>query len=231
MERTLLITGANRGLGLALTRQFARENWNVLACCRTPDSARELQAEAARNESIEIFQLDVTDQGQIKALARRLKGQKIDILFNNAGIHGPKPQGFGPIEHEGWLEAFRVNVMGPFDMAVAFADQVAASEMKTLAIMGTMLGSISDNSSGGKYVYRSSKAAVHMVGKSLSVDLREQGIVTVMLHPGWVRTDLGGDSAPMNPGESAKKLWQVLMQVKPSDNGKLIGHDGREIPW
>lgn len=231
MTGTILITGSNRGIGLALTRKFAAEGWRVLACCRDPQGADDLQALSREQVGIRIFQLDVTDREKIRDLAAELKDEKIDILYNNAGITGPKPQEFGPIDREGWEEAFRINVVAPYDMTVAFADHVTLSDRKIVAIMGTMLGSISDNGSGGKYVYRSTKAAVHMVGKNLSVDLKDRGITTVMLHPGWVRTAMGGEEATLSPEESVQGLYGVLNKLKPQDNGKLLSFDGSEIPW
>ncbi len=231
MAGTILITGSNRGLGLALTRRFAAENWQVLACCRDPEGAEELQAESDKHPGIRIFRLDVTDRDRLDELSAELSGEKIDILFNNAGITGPKSQEFGPIDREGWEQAFRVNVVAPYDVTRAFADQVTVSEKKIVAIMGTMLGSIADNGSGGKYVYRSTKAAVHMMGKNLSIDLRDRGITTILLHPGWVRTDMGGEQATLSPEESAQGLYRVVTRLKPEDNGTLLSYDGSPIPW
>ena len=232
MQETILITGANRGIGLELTSQYARAGWRVFACCRTPEGANEL-GDLARQSGgrIRLHALDVTKEKDIQALAGELREEKFDILFNNAGISGPKKQGFGPIDSAQWLDVMRVNVLAPFHMAVAFADHLAASKRRVLAIMGTQLGSIADNSSGGKYVYRSSKAAVHMVGKSLSIDLQPRGITTVLLHPGWVRTEMGGPEATLSVEQSVTGLRQVLDRATTADNGKLIAYDGRTVPW
>lgn len=232
MASTILITGANRGIGLELVRQYAADNWRIFACCRYPEKAKDLELLAeTHKDRISIHELDVSQAGDITRLAKDLAQEKIDILFNNAGVSGPQPQGFGSIDSEAWLYALRINTLAPFHMAVAFADQVAASNRRIFAIMGTQLGSMTDNTSGGIYVYRSSKAAVHMVGKSLSVDLEPRGIITLLLHPGWVRTSMGGPDATLSAEESVRGLRRVLEQVKPSDNGKLISYNGRVLPW
>ncbi|WP_429885600.1 SDR family oxidoreductase [Geoalkalibacter halelectricus] len=232
MDNTILITGANRGIGLELARQYGGAGWRVLACCRSPEQAADLrQLAAQQGQKIAIHALDVGSEDSISRLAENLCGEAIDILFNNAGVGGPKPQDFGPINAEEWLAAMRVNVVAPFQMAVAFLDHLLAGKRRFLVIMGTQLGSIADNTSGGKYVYRSSKAAAHMVGKSLSIDLEPRGITTLLLHPGWVRTDMGGAQATLSVTQSVEGLRRVLDGAGPEDNGKLIAYDGRIIPW
>ncbi len=232
MAETILVTGANRGLGLALAGQFAAQGWQVLACCRHPAAADALQALAGKHPGkLEIFPLEVGDAGQVASLAAQLAGRRIDILFNNAGIYGPKPQGFGPIDEQGWLETFRVNTIAPLQLAVAFVEQVARSRRKIIAVMGSQLGSITDNQSSRGYAYRSSKAAVHMVMKNLSIDLRDRGIIAVAMHPGWVATNIGGSKAPMSPEQSAAGLFKVLTGLKLEDSGKLWTYDGKVLPW
>ncbi len=228
---TILITGANRGLGLALTRSFADLGWLTLACCRTPDKANDLQELAAAQNNITIHRLDVTDAEQISSLAAELSDCPIDILFNNAGIHGPSQQGFGETNVEGWLETFRVNSIAPLKISEALVEQVAASQQRIIAVMGSIMGSIADNSSGRNYAYRSSKAALHMVTRGLSVELADRGIIAVVLHPGWVRTDIGGDQAALSTEESAAGLTRVLLGLDADDNGKFFDYSGAERPW
>ncbi len=231
MAETILITGANRGIGLELARQYAAGGWRVLACCRKPEEAAELMSIAGEMAGrLTLHRLDVARPEQIRELQAQLSGQPIDILFNNAGISGGR-QAFGEVEMDPWLEAFRVNAVGPLLMAQAFADQVAAGGRKLIAAMGTQLGSIGDNRSGGRYIYRSTKAALHMTMKSLAVDLRPRGIIAVVLHPGWVRTDLGGASAALSPAESAGKLRRVLDSLTPEDSGRFLTYLGEELPW
>lgn len=228
---TLLMTGANRGLGLELTRNFARRRWRVLACCRSPEDAADLQTLAAASETVTIHPLEVSDLAQIRNLAARLAGTPIDILFNNAGIFGPEHQGFGETDEAGWLEAFRVNSIAPLHLAEAFVEHVAASERRIIAAMGSVLGSIAENGSGGYYAYRTSKAAVHMVMKGLAVDLAPRGIITAAFHPGWVQTRMGGSTAPLKPEASAAGLAEVLLGLRREQSGMLIDYQGNVHPW
>ncbi len=229
---SILITGANRGIGLELVRQYAARQWRIFACCRAPESAQELNALAQHSaDSISVHRLTVDEHEQIDALARDLDGEKIDILFNNAGIYGPRPQAFGPIDLSGWMRAFRVNTVAPYKMALAFVEHVARSDRKIIATMGTLMGSLADNRSGDSYAYRSSKAAAHMVVRSLAADLRPRGIAAVVLHPGWVQTDMGGADAPITPHQSAQGLQKVLDRITLDDSGSFFNYDGRELPW
>lgn len=232
MAKTILLTGANRGIGLELARCYAAAGWRLLACSRQPEQASELQALAAAHpDRVQIHPLELTDPQSIAALTDRLQGESIDLLFHNAGVAGPKPQGFGLIDRQAWLQTFEVNTLAPFYLTLALVDQVAASQLRIVAIMGTSLGSIADNSSGGLYAYRSSKAAVHMVMKSLAIDLAPRELLVVALHPGWVRTDLGGPAAPLRPDQSAKGLFKVLNNLTATDSGRLLSYTGEELPW
>jgi NAD(P)-dependent dehydrogenase (short-subunit alcohol dehydrogenase family) len=232
VTRTILITGASRGIGLALAKEFADRGWRVIACCRRPEAAKELREAAARETAhLRIEKLDVTDPDQVLALASRLRHDTFDILFNNAGWGGPDHQDFGQFDESAWLEAFKVNAMAPLRMAESFIEQVAGSRGRIIATMGSVMGSISDNSSGGYYIYRSTKAAVHMVMKNLAIDLKGRGIIAVVFHPGWVRTEMGGANAPLTPEESAAGLYQVLTSLNNSDNGKFLDYQGRERSW
>lgn len=228
---TLLITGANRGIGLELTKEFTRRRWQVHACCRRPGDAGELQALAAASALVTVHRLEVTDAAQIHELAGRLEGTPIDILLNNAGSYGPAQQGFGASDEAAWLETFRVNSIAPLRMAEAFVEHVAGSGRRIVATVGSVMGSIAENGSGGHYAYRTSKAAVHMVMKGLAVDLAPRGIVTVALHPGWVRTRMGGSTAPVSPAESAAGLAEVLLGLGREQSGRLIDYQGQLLPW
>lgn len=228
---TLLITGANRGIGLELTREFARRRWQVHACCRCPEEAGDLQALASASGLVTVQRLEVTDPGQLRELAGRLKGTPIDILLNNAGSYGPAQQGFGETNEAAWLETLRVNSIAPLRMAEAFIEHVAASERRIIAAVGSVMGSIAENGSGGHYAYRTSKAAVHMVMKGLAVDLAPRDIITVALHPGWVQTRMGGSAAPVSPAESAAGLTEVLIGLGSEQSGLLIDYQGNVHPW
>jgi NAD(P)-dependent dehydrogenase (short-subunit alcohol dehydrogenase family) len=232
VQQTILITGANRGIGLALTREFAGHGWRVIATCRRPEAADELRKTAeGQPASIRIERLDVTDPEQISELAGKLQEETIDILFNNAGVGGSDRQEFAEIDEQLWLETFRINTIAPLKMVETFIRQVAGSGRRIIATMGSIMGSIGDNSSGGYYIYRTSKAAVHMVVKSLAIDLRHEGIIAVVLHPGWVQTEMGGTGATLSPKRSAAGLYQVLTSLEAEDNGKFLDYLGRELPW
>lgn len=233
MEQTILITGASRGIGLELARRCVDAGWRVLACCRQPQAATQLTELAEQSGGqVQAFALDVTDAEQLRQLSERLKAEAIDILFNNAGVAGPKGrQGFGEVSVEEWLELFRVNTIAPWKVAEAFIGQVERSGHKVIATMGSLLGSIADNGSGGQVCYRSSKAAAHMVAKNMAVELAPRGITSVVLNPGWVRTGMGGEQAPTLPAESAAGLHRVLEGLTPADNGRFLSFEGEELPW
>jgi NAD(P)-dependent dehydrogenase (short-subunit alcohol dehydrogenase family) len=222
-----LITGANRGIGLAFARSFAADGWRVYGCCRHPDKARELKDLAGE---VTVHRLDVTDGLQVAGLARELAGQPVDILVNNAGIYGSRT-GFGETGYELWPQVFQVNVMAPLRLAERFVEQVAQSERKLIVNISSNLGSIAENSSGGRYVYRSSKAALNMVAKSLSIDLADRGISVVMFHPGWVQTDMGGPKAAVTADESVAGMRAVIERLTSADSGRFFTYDGTEIPW
>ncbi|MDJ0780183.1 MAG: SDR family oxidoreductase [Gammaproteobacteria bacterium] len=228
---TILITGANRGIGLEFVRRFAADDWQVIACCRDPAAAGELQTLARTASGIEIHALDVTDYPRMQALAGELAGRPIDILLSNAGIYGPKGVAFGDVDPRSWREVLEVNTIAPLMLAQAFVDSVAASEQKLIAVISSKVGSIADNGSGGSYAYRSSKSALNQVVKSLSIDLADRGISTISLHPGWVLTDMGGPNAEIDTVESVSGLAGILRTAGPAQNGHFIEYNGDSIPW
>ena len=228
---SILITGCNCGIGLELAKVFAEMSWRVFATCRNPDEADELQKLSSAHPLLSVHALDVTDAGQRERLAAELRDLPVDILLNNAGIYGPKHQGFGETDVDGWLRTLQVNSIAPLQMVESFVENVARSKRKIVASIGSMMGSLSDNTSGGHYAYRTSKAAVHMVMKGLASDLAPREIISVVFHPGWVKTRLGGDRAPLSVQESATWMARVLLGLEPSDNGKFFDFSGAERPW
>jgi len=230
-NQTILITGANRGIGLKLTEQFAKAGWQVIACCRNPADAGQLHALTERGLAIDLHALDVTNYKQVAALADLLKDRPIDILVNNAGIYGSKGVAFGNIDAAEWRQVLEVNTIAPLMLAQALVDQVAASRHKLIAVISSKVGSIADNSSGGSYLYRSSKTAVNQVVKSLSIDLADRGISVISLHPGWVQTDMGGPNAEISTDESVSGLKTILQSAGQSQTGQFIEYNGSIIPW
>ena len=232
MTETILLTGANRGIGLEFVRQFAGAGARVYAACRSPESAHELNKLAAAHQGqVSVHPLDVTNDTQRKALGAALNGTAIDILLNNAGVYGNGANVFGEIDEQVWLDTFHANTIAPLKMAEVFVDNVAASKRKIIATISSKVGSIADNSGGGSYCYRSSKSAVNMAMKSLSLELKDRGITCLTMHPGWVQTDMGGSNALIDTEQSVSMLRSVLAGARPEDNGKYLDKDGSIIPW
>jgi NAD(P)-dependent dehydrogenase (short-subunit alcohol dehydrogenase family) len=225
---SVLITGANRGLGLEFVRQYLAGGWDVHACFREQGDL--LPQYAGGN--LALHTLDVADFDQIEQLAGALSGKPIDLLICNAGIHPQRGNTrFGNTNYEAFAMAYRVNAMAPLKMAEAFVGHVAGSKGKKMAFITSKMGSMADNTSGGSYIYRSSKAALNMVVKSLSIDLAPLGIVTALLHPGWVKTDMGGPNAWITPEQSVTGMRKVIDRLNPSDSGEFYAYDGQLIPW
>jgi len=225
---SVLITGANRGLGLEFTRQYAADGWRVFAACRDPAGARDL---AAVEGDVSAETLDVDDGPQVAALANKLSGQPIDVLINNAGIYGPKDVTRDTVDYDAWGQVFRTNTMSPLAVSAAFAANVAQGGQKKIITLSSIMGSIAENDSSGDFIYRSSKAAVNAVMKSLAGDLKSEGITVAVLHPGWVRTDMGGPDAAIEAPESVTGMRAVIAGLKESDSGRFLNYDGTEIPW
>ena len=229
---TLLITGANRGLGLELCKQFLQSDWKIIATCRNPDNATRLSVLVDKYpELLSVYALEVSNIEQITELKTQIGETHIDILLNNAGVYAAESGEFGTSNTEAWLDAFNINVISPMKMMEAFVENVANSDMKIIASMSSKMGSISDNSSGGSYAYRSTKAALNSVMVCASHDLKPKGIAAIMLHPGWVRTDMGGPNAELSVEESATSLRETLTKATLKDTGKFFDIDGSIIPW
>lgn len=220
---TILITGANRGLGLEFVRAYADAGWRVIGVVRDALSGR-----AASEAGAEVYVGDLADHRSLERLHQSLKDVSFDVLLLNAGIYGDG-QKFGSMDYDEATKVFKTNTLGPLKMAELFAAQLTGP--KVLAGMSSMMASIADNSSGSFYSYRASKAALNAVLKSLSVDLASQGACVVALSPGWARTDMGGENAPLSPQEAALGLKAVLDQAGPEMNGKFMHYDGSELPW
>ncbi len=229
---SILITGANRGLGLEFVRQCNAARWRVFACSRNPVQADALKAIAAdSNEQVSLHRLEVSDFTQIENLARDLRNEPIDILLNNAGIYGPQNARFGQTDYRAWAEVFSVNVMAPMKMAECFIDHVARSQRKLIVGLSSLMGSIGETNQGQHYLYRSSKAALNMVIKTLALDVRDRGVTAVVLHPGWVQTDMGGPQAPLRAPESIRGMLKVINGLSLKETGKFFSYDGSEVAW
>ena len=225
---TVFITGASRGLGLEFARQYCTDDWRVIATCRDPAKAETLSAIGG---GLRIEALDVGGGASIASLAEKLKGESIDVLINNAGIFGPKDLTRDNVDYDAWGRVFRTNVMGPLAVSSALLSNVENSEGKSIATVTSRMGSIGDTTEGEEYIYRSSKAAVNMVMTCLANELAGDGVKVVLLHPGWVKTDMGGPDAAIDAKESVTGMRAVIAGLKESDSGGFLNYDGTEIPW
>ena len=224
---TVLITGAARGLGLDFTRQYAAKGWKVLACARKPDGLKGLKGDVHHHT------LEVTDYKAVKALAKKLNDEAIDVLICNAGVGGDREQHgqvLGALDADEMRRIFEINTLAPLMMAEAFVEHVACSQQKKLIAITSILGSLTNNN-GGRYAYRASKTALNMEWNCLARDLGGKGIICVALHPGWVQTDMGGPTATLTIEQSVPSMVKVIEGLKPSDNGRYVSYDGSELPW
>ena len=216
---TVLITGANRGIGLEFARQYSADGWEVVATVR--EHSPELDA-----LNVRVERLDMRDLDAVAGFGERL--HSLDLLVANAGTYGPKSPENGQ-EGEEWLDTFAVNTVAPYLLAQSVLPLIARSEGKLIAI-STRMGSIEDNNSGGYIAYRSSKSALNMAWRSLAIDNRDK-VTCAVLHPGWVQTRMGGSSAPLSPEDSVSGMRKVIDDLTPADSGGFFSHDGSEIPW
>jgi NAD(P)-dependent dehydrogenase (short-subunit alcohol dehydrogenase family) len=229
---TVLITGANRGLGLEFCRQYAAEGWDVIACCRRPELAANLYKLAQQYSAILVETLDIADFGQIDALSRKLADCPIDVLINNAGVYVDfNSGGFGQLDYPAWDQSFLINSQAPVKMVEAFLPQLKRSDKKLMVSISSLMGSMADNDSGGSILYRSSKAALNAAMKSLSISLKNQSIGVLIFHPGWVKTDMGGPNALMDVGPSISGMRTVIKNFTLDQSGCFIKYDGTPMPW
>ena len=219
-----MITGAARGLGFDFVKQYAAKGWRVHACARQPGALKQIEGD------IEVHKLEVTDYDAVTALAKTLAGEAIDVLLCNAGIAGREATVLGSIDPAVWRQTFEVNALAPLMMAEAFVEHVARSKARKLIAVSSRLGSIALADSG-RYAYRASKTALNMQWMGLSKDLAGKGLICVVLHPGWVQTDMGGQAAPLTIGQSVPAMVKVIDGLKAADSGRFINYDGTELPW
>jgi NAD(P)-dependent dehydrogenase (short-subunit alcohol dehydrogenase family) len=222
---TVAIAGASRGIGLELIRQFSAGGWRAVGTVR--DMAKGAAVSEAGGE---VHLCDVTDAASVARLGQSLAKDAIDILVCNAGIYGPRDWALGQTDFAAWEQVMRTNLFAPLRVVEALLEPVARSKNKTIGLMSSRMGSIAQ-SSGDSVIYRTSKAALNALGKNLSVMLAPRGVNVVCLHPGWVRTDMGGPSAAISVEESAAGLKKVLTGVGPATTGKFLNYDGNEFPW
>ena len=230
--KTLFLTGANRGIGLALVKEALNRDYRVFAGCRQPQNAGDLQALAARYPARVVpIPIDVTDDASIQAAADAVAAQTnaVDLLINNAGVF-PRGERLGNLDARTMLHAFHVNSVGPMIVAQKFLSLLRRGERAKILNISSQLGSIT-HPMGGYYSYNSSKAALNMLTRILASELRPEGILAVVVHPGWVQTDMGGRGAPLKPAESARGILNLAERLKMADTGGFFTWDGRKHPW
>ena len=256
MQSTVLITGSNRGIGLEFARQYAQRGWRVIATCRTPDRASELQAIAEAHSNLVIEQLDSTDASSVAALSGKLVDESIDVLLNNAALLGdPDLQKFPELDFELFARIMNVNTLGTTQVSAAFLPQVARSEQKKIVILGSAAGSIGQVSAApNSYLpYRASKAGLHLIAKNLGLHLAGQGIRVALINPGVVDTrgvlDIGPDDPvpkefrdimPLvrqgiielqRPEDAVADMLERIDTMTDDDVARFLNADGQELPW
>jgi NAD(P)-dependent dehydrogenase (short-subunit alcohol dehydrogenase family) len=230
---SILVTGSNRGLGLEWVRQYAELGWRVYATCRFPEQADELQQLANDYSNMSVHRLDVTNAEQIKQLSAEIRDTAIDVLINNAGVYFERwsKDPPGSINYTDWQQTYSVNVLGAMRVSEALLQQVGRSERRLLVAISSHMGSIADINSGRDFAYRSSKAALNAAMKGLACELAPRNIGVLLLHPGWVKTRMGGESALYTPTESVLGMRELIDKFTPDQSGTFLRFDGVQMPW
>ena len=229
---TALVTGANRGLGLEWTRQYLAAGWRVIATCRHPESADALRQTVAGHGQAHVCRLDVTSVQDLRSLQMDLETEPIDVLLNNAGVYLDKfDPGLGGLHFDAWERSFAVNTLGPARVTEAFLDNVARSERRLVVAITSHMGAIAEITSPGAYAYRASKAALNAVMKGMSLELMARGVGVLLLHPGWVKTRMGGPEGPLSPQQSVTGMRELVERFHLEQTGAFLRYNGTRIPW
>jgi len=229
--KTVFITGASRGLGLEFCRQYLAAGHRVFATARNPEASAGLQTlQQQYGDNLLVHALDVTDAASRKAVAAAVGDKVIHLLINNAGYYG-KSDPLGKLDEAEWAKVFHINCIAPTKMVETLRSNLVNAGNATIAMLSSKMGSVGDNTSGGSYVYRSSKAALNAVTKSLAIDLASEQIKVVALHPGWVQTDMGGPNALIDVTTSVNGLRRVIDGLKMAQSGDFFAYDGTLVPW
>ena len=228
---TVLITGANRGIGLALTRLYTQRGDSVYACCRDPNAADELQA-LSKGHSITVLSLSVDSEQSVAALARELSNTTIDVLINNAGIIGQprESQTALGMDFALWEEILKVNTLGPARMLQALLPNLKRSSQPKVMNITSDLGALSHDDPIF-FGYSASKAALNKYMRLAAIELKQHGVAVGLIHPGWVQTDMGGAAAPVTPTTSAKGIAAVIDQLSLATTGGFWQWDGQRHEW
>lgn len=230
--KTVLITGANRGLGLGHAQRFAERGIAVFATARVPKAADELHRLAhAHAGQFTVLPYDAADPDAPAQLKAALGDTPVDLLLANAGAPGESGQALGNIHVEGVLDLIRINALAPLKLVEALVYNITLSERRLVAFQSSRMGSIGANEAGGNYEYRLSKVALNMIARNAANDLRPRGVTVVALHPGWVQTRMGGDGATVSVQTSVAGQQQLFDTLKLAHSGRFFNYDGTELPW
>ena len=227
---TIVITGANRGIGLHLARLHAERGDHVIAGCRRPEAARPLAELAARTD-LQTVRLDVTMADHVGELRRALGDRPLDMLINNAGVIGPDRQSAFDMDFRGWLRTLEVNTLGPLRVTQALLPNLRRIRNSRIVTLSSRMAALTEAGGSDRIAYRSSKTALNRAMQALAADLADSGTIVVLLHPGWVGTDMGGPRAPLTPQQSATRLVAIMDALSPADSGRFIDIDGNDAPW
>lgn len=227
--QTALITGANRGIGLHLVKQFLAAGWQVIAACRKPDSATALSRLAC--PQLQVVPLDVTDARSVLALVAALKGKPLDVLVNNAGVMGPAQQGVRDTDYDAFLQTLNVNAVAPLRIAAALLPNLKLTKRPRIVTVSSQMGAFSLDMGPGHIAYSSSKSAVSKVMQLMAKELAAEGIIVCPVHPGWVKTDMGGPNAQIEPADSAAGLFKLIDGLQLQHSGRFWTWEGLEHAW
>lgn len=227
--QTALITGANRGIGLHLVKQFLQAGWQVVAACRKPDSATVLNSLAGPH--LQILPLDVTDARSVLALVAALNGKPLDVLVNNAGIMGPQHQNVRDMDYDAFLQTLNVNTVAPLRVSAALLPNLKLGKRPRIVTISSQMGAFALDMGPGHIAYSSSKSAVSKVMQLMAKELTPEGIIVCPVHPGWVKTDMGGPNAQLEPADSAAGLFTLIDGLQLQHSGRFWTWDGKEHAW
>ena len=228
---TYFITGCNRGLGLEMAQQLVQRGERVIATCRDIATASDLTELALRSQGLSLIEMDMASLESMTEAVALLNEEPIDVFINNAGIYGPRDANFGNVAGDDMALVLHVNAIAPLQLTQLLIPRLRTGKGKKLAFVSSKMGSIADNGRGGSCIYRCSKTALNSVVKTLAVDLAEEGFIAAALHPGWVRTDMGGPNGLIDAEESVRGMLQVIDALTPATTGEFINYNGAAIPW
>ncbi len=230
-QRTILITGVNRGLGLEFIKQYSKNNYQVFGCCRNLKAATELLSLTKRFPYMKLFQADVTNQLDLEAIAEELGETPIDILINNAGTYGNNNETIETFTEESMQATFKTNTLAPLTLIKFLLKNILSGQEKKIVNISSNMASISNNTTGGAYAYRASKAALNAVMKSIAIDLQKVGIKILLMHPGWIKTDMGTDEGILTQQESVESMIKIINSYAGKEIAPFLDCNGKIIPW